>query len=1017
MSANPSLYADAFSASRSPSLTFHAASTRIGLARALTADLASYYHARAEIEDSYVKQLTKLQQRLHGPAKDSVFRDLDAFGLSSAEVDKQLGQGWAQVRRTLENEVGEVARVHEQWRKKAVDEVERPLEASLQKGSWAAWNAAEQNLTSTVKEYEGVVDKVQKAQQKSTRSGKSASSKLLTSQSHLSTLGSQLTSSLPAFLTSSQKLDLAHAAVLKEALTRAGTLTSDLGRERMEGGERVLVQVLSVDESAEAEEWALREGMKLGGSASSAAVGAGDGGIRRNGGPAMASGGEFGEAESVNGSVGDGSAGRTQRERQETQSDAASTRSGSIAPVAERQRTNSRAPPAGPISLPTTDDARSTKESKSGLGGKLSSLLGGSKSRDRSSSIPNSAKYANFNAPPEAPPVPPVASSPSLSVQAPAFERSNTQGSGGSDLLGGSSAGGPPPLQPTRTGSGSASAAGGNDKRKSLMPGGAGSLFRRQSKMVNLSDDVPPSSPPPTTAAAGGNPQFAGSFSAEPLGAEGSPRVDSEGFSVPPEGYDRQIGASAGAGSGNLMDDDDEPLGESTSTVPRLSIAPTPLSLGGSSSPSLVPQESESARLAALEAVKSSLGAPASGLSRRGTARGRRSETGQVVRPNTVFGTSALEAPKEDGSEGAGELRRQGSGASDDDVPLAVVQQQQQQQQSHRRAPPPPPTASSVASISPPTTPASAGFVPPALSGPAAGRTMSVLSASSSLASSSALHPSRPDPFAGSTSPGLRAEVRETVNVLMKAGEVTRVMVAGEVGVSYRGQKQGMVKLRLTGLDQGAVEKTAPNAAFLVPSGAGSAGEFTLNLAALSARDGATTPVLKYQLALPPSAVSHLVPLVVKPTWRCEPSLARAIVAYSVNRASPLLAAEVGPFGEDGEEGRVEDVKVELHLASGTVSSFQTKPAGAALLPNSKGVVFSLPSPLPASAGGAEEKLLASLQTSTENGAPAQPAAVGVTWTVRGRTVGRVGVEVEDEEGEGVVELRRETVAGKCLAA
>lgn len=90
-------------------------------------------------------------------------------------------------------------------------------------------------------------------------------------------------------------------------------------------GERLLVRVLGVDESAEAEEWALREGMKLGGGAA--------GGPGRNG---LAPVGEFGETASVNSGAGGGfgsAAGGSCLDRD----DAASTVSGATG--VERSRT------------------------------------------------------------------------------------------------------------------------------------------------------------------------------------------------------------------------------------------------------------------------------------------------------------------------------------------------------------------------------------------------------------------------------------------------------------------------------------------------------------------------------------------------------------------------------------------------------------------------------------------------------------------------------------------------------
>jgi len=163
---------------------------------------------------------------------------------------------------------------------------------------------------------------------------------------------------------------------------------------------------------------------------------------------------------------------------------------------------------------------------------------------------------------------------------------------------------------------------------------------------------------------------------------------------------------------------------------------------------------------------------------------------------------------------------------------------------------------------------------------------------------------------------------------------------------------------------------------------------------------GATTPVLKY--ALSPSASSVVPPLSVKPTWRVEPGLARAIVAYAPLASSPLVGQGAG--------AQLDDVRIELHLASGTISSFQAKPA-AQMLPSGKGIVFSLP----AGAALAEGKLLASLVTVAEGGAPAQPGNVAVHWVVRGATAGRVGVE--RAQGGELDEVRRESTSGKYLAA
>lgn len=466
-------------------------------------------------------------------------------------------------------------------------------------------------------------------------------------------------------------------------------------------------------------------------------------------------------------------------------------------------------------------------------------------------------------------------------------------------------------------------------------------------------------------------------------------------------------------------------------SVPKLSIVPD-LPAGGSP---VLPQESEAERLAALESMKNSLGSSAPGLAggpagvnRRATARGRRG-TGSVS-PQSSVPVPAVAAPPL-------LAERQDS----DDIPLATVVQQK----TRREAPPPPPSlaqrdsaitgaaagvgvagvaglgAAALASSSMPSSPAGSSFSPQALTGSAMqptgpGRTMSILSATSSVgAMSSSVHGIRPDPFANETSPGLRANIVETVNVLLKGGEVTRVLVTGEIGLSYRSPSgstmeaaPGNLKIRLTGLD--SLEKKAPNPALLQPGV--EAGEFLIS-PTITAHGGATTTVFKYQLAL--SASTTPVPVLVKPVWRCDPAQARAIVTYAANGQSPLFASAASPFGEDDEEGgavaSLEDFRLELTLANGTISTFQAKPATAALAQNGKALTFSS---LPAlSLASGEQKLLASLATA----GPAAPGPVNVSWTLRGRTLGDVSVEIADGHDVELVEVRRETISGRYVAA
>ena len=475
------------------------------------------------------------------------------------------------------------------------------------------------------------------------------------------------------------------------------------------------------------------------------------------------------------------------------------------------------------------------------------------------------------------------------------------------------------------------------------------------------------------------------------------------------------------------------------SSVPKLSIVPDVPSKTG---PSILPRESEAERLAALENVKNVLGSPnagssatmgggvgggagvgAAGVARRATARGRRGTGSASPQPQSQSSVP-VPVPGPALATGGPQIPSMAERQDSDDVPLATVVQQK-----HRREPPPPPPSLNhhrdagavAASSSLPASPAGSTFAPSPAAAP--NRTMSILSATSSVgamssSASTTMHANRPDPFAGETSPGLRASIVETVNVLLKGGEVTRLLVTGEIGVSYRSTSGSVtepgpsdLKVRLTGLD--SLEKKAPNPALLLPGvGVGvDRDEFILS-PTITAHAGATTTVFKYQLSLP--ATTTPTPVLVKPVWRCDPTQARAIVTYSVNGASPLFAPASSPFGEEDEPAAaasIDDLKLDLTWTSGTITSFQSKPATATLSPSGKSLTFSSLPTLSLASG--EQKILASLVTDGQ----AAPGPVNVSWIVHGRTLGNVGIEVVDGGEVELAEVRRETVSGRYVAA
>jgi len=793
------------------------------------------------------------------------------------------------------------------------------------------------------------------AQQKGTKSSKSAQSKLLTSQSHLSQLGSTLTTSLPSFLAQSQTLDRSHAAFLKESLVRHGTICSDLGRERMEMGERLLVGVFEVDERAEMQGWALREGHRT-----ASGAGAGDGSLNGSGAGRTGHLNEFGSTGRASGSP------RTESIMEE--------REGQMLPPPipssrERQSSTHRAPPppVAPVPVPTNSSA-ATSAVKSG-GSKLKGLF----KRDRSSSAAGSSKYGNLDGPglgsstnmshqPDRISIASSRETESLAeqpeqptAQHPSFNRSVSAASSSMGHM-------PPPIQPDKT----------PKKRDSLMPfsnGGPGGLFRRASKMT--SGASPMASP---AAAERTEPRLSDSPVAE--------NVDEEGFSVPPAGYDRQPWEQAANASGraNLMDGSDDEGADGLASItpgsrlPAVALAPAAIT------------ETNEDRAAALAKVQSALlssppstgaasplgglAAPPSNLQRR-TTRGRRDVRMTMYQP---------------------------SSSSTDEMPLANLQQRARQQSAETNG----------SFISPPISP-----IPTGVSGfGEPGRANSIMSTTSGSTAARGLAGVR-DPFEGESAAGLRASIVETVNVLSKGGEVSRVMIQGELSLSHKpasGQSEPL-RIRITHFEQ--FEKAAPNSAYIQPV-ADSPGEYTL-LPSLAAH-GSTATVLKYQVFVSPGQEAYFTPLHVKAAWKTEPTLTRVMVTFEPNPSAVFAgrasSAETSPFGEDddGAAVQLEDVAFLLPV-NAAVTTFQAKP-GATWSADKRRLGFSV-EPIRLSSEVGEGKLLASL--TTESQATAQPVAV--RWRVVGRTVSAVGVEVVGQGGSKVEEVRRATVTGKYLVA
>ncbi|TIA90235.1 hypothetical protein E3P81_02567 [Wallemia ichthyophaga] len=197
------------------------------------------------------------------------------------------------------------------------------------------------------------------------------------------------------------------------------------------------------------------------------------------------------------------------------------------------------------------------------------------------------------------------------------------------------------------------------------------------------------------------------------------------------------------------------------------------------------------------------------------------------------------------------------------------------------------PTNPFVSANAPATTSPPSLNPKPSIEGIATERTMSMSSTTPSL-TPSIQNKSTVDPFEGSDAmvEGLKPAITENVNVLMKGGEVVKVMITGEVSLWYKPSSVSVdtPTFRLSAFEQ--LEKVAPNPQYLEHI-ADRHGEYKVNLDALSKVGKAL--VLKYQLYISQSQLKSYVPMLVNMKWKHEFNTHSAIVNYSLNQESSLM--------------------------------------------------------------------------------------------------------------------------------
>lgn len=147
------------------------------------------------------------------------------------------------------------------------------------------------------------------------------------------------------------------------------------------------------------------------------------------------------------------------------------------------------------------------------------------------------------------------------------------------------------------------------------------------------------------------------------------------------------------------------------------------------------------------------------------------------------------------------------------------------------------------------------------------------------------------DPFEGTDHfvEGVKPAITESVNVLIKSGEILKVMITGEVSLLYKPSSilpSSSPVIRLNAFEE--LEKVAPNPQYLRQV-EDKHGEYYIDLDNLQKAPNNKALVLKYQLYISTSKFKEYVPLISTMKWRYEPTTHSAIVNYNLNQESRLI--------------------------------------------------------------------------------------------------------------------------------
>ena len=242
----PNAYANAFVHGK-PRDSANLLQQRLRKAKLFNEELADYFAARRELEETYLKQLQKLSKRnfLSDPSS--------------------IPPGYAPVYERLIQELAEVASAHGELEKRIAEECEAPVRNASSKGEWGRIKEQDDSLANTLRELNSLESQLQKDQKKleaaSSKKASQANAKVHETERSIAQTMQIWETEAPFAFQTYQRIDAQRLELLKETVAKFETAQSDAAQRIMSISERTMQECLTFDTQAEMQDFILKNGV------------------------------------------------------------------------------------------------------------------------------------------------------------------------------------------------------------------------------------------------------------------------------------------------------------------------------------------------------------------------------------------------------------------------------------------------------------------------------------------------------------------------------------------------------------------------------------------------------------------------------------------------------------------------------------------------------------------------------------------------------------------------------------